>query len=392
MARRLRAGRNFNKPYHGDGFRRTALLPILILLFLCAPARAFAAPARLYDISGFFIDVTPSATAANFMAYINAMPPSQSDNQYRDLQGCYLDTTQRAFICPATSCSRSSGACRTSLIGVDARCSLTTGSNWTGTGFSCPDASPNPPKSNGPPSCGLRQGNPINVGTGNKYQEETDYRGTGISPLRFVRHYNGLSATTVSYGMGVKWSQSYAGRVQYFHTLAGTLPSVEFATVVRPDGKAFQFFPNGTQWTSDADLTDRLVRLTDGSGNTTGWTYTATADDSVETYGADGKLLSISDRTGLTQTLMYSDATTPTTIAPGPGLLIRVTDNFSRQLNFTYDAQSRMSTMTDPAGGLYQYAYDANNNLPPSPTPTARRAPTSTTNRPIPPARICPMP
>src|SRR6185437_8771940 len=29
----------------------------------------------------------------------------------------------------------------------------------------------------------------------------------------------------------------------------------------------------------------------------------------------------------------------------------------------TYDSQSRLSTMTDPGGGLYQYAYDSQGNL-----------------------------
>src|SRR5262249_51270238 len=74
------------------------------------------------------------------------------------------------------------------------------------------------------------------------------------------------------------------------------------------------------------------------------------------------RLISISNRIGLTQTLTYSDASTPVTIAPKPGLLIRVTDAFDRQLSFTYDAQARMAAITDPSGGVFQYAYDATGN------------------------------
>ena len=33
-------------------------------------------------------------------------------------------------------------------------------------------------------------GNPVNIGTGNKYQVEEDYAGSGSTPLRFIRYYN----------------------------------------------------------------------------------------------------------------------------------------------------------------------------------------------------------
>jgi YD repeat-containing protein len=67
----------------------------------------------------------------------------------------------------------------------------------------------------------------------------------------------------------------------------------------------------------------------------------------------------------LTQTLTYSDSSTPTTTAPIAGLLIRVTDHSGRQLNFTYDSLYRIKTMMNPAGDVYTYGYstDSNNNL-----------------------------
>ncbi len=104
------------------------------------------------------------------------------------------------------------------------------------------------------------------------------------------------------------------------------------------------------------------MELKDSANVRTGWRYT-TADNSVETYTATGKLTSIADSSGLAQTLTYSDASTAVAIAPTTGLLIRVTDTYGHQLNFTYDANSRIITLTDPAGGLYHYAYDTNNNL-----------------------------
>src|SRR5262249_25995910 len=118
----------------------------------------------------------------------------------------------------------------------------------------------------------------------------------------------------------------------------------------------FRFTLSGNTGIGDPDVSDRLTRLLDGGGNTTGWTY-ATANDEVELYNANGVLQSITNRGGLVQTLTYSDASTPTSIAPYPGLLIKVTDPLGRALTLTYDYFSRVSTMTDPAGGVTTYGY-----------------------------------
>jgi YD repeat-containing protein len=80
----------------------------------------------------------------------------------------------------------------------------------------------------------------------------------------------------------------------------------------------------------------------------TGYTLTAAADDSTEAYDASGRLLSIKARNGWLTTLTYSDATTPTLIAPRAGLLISVKNHFGRELRFTYDAQGRIAEVLPP--------------------------------------------
>lgn len=99
------------------------------------------------------------------------------------------------------------------------------------------------------------------------------------------------------------------------------------------------------------------------NGTRTGWTYTLARDGTTENYTAKGKLESVVDRKGIRHILAYSDSTTPASIAPQAGLLIRVTDSFNKALNFTYNSYARINTMTDPAGGQYLYQYDGNNNL-----------------------------
>jgi YD repeat-containing protein len=134
--------------------------------------------------------------------------------------------------------------------------------------------------------------------------------------------------------------------------------------VGRHDGRELEFRApsSGNVYIAGADVPDRLERLTDGSGNITGWKYLVAADDSSELYGPTGKLLSITDRAGTTLTLAYSDASTPASVAPAAGLLISVTDPWGRRLNFTYNSQQRIVRMTDPAGGNHDFAYDASGN------------------------------
>ncbi|TAK60495.1 DUF6531 domain-containing protein [Methylobacter sp.] len=196
-------------------------------------------------------------------------------------------------------------------------------------------------------------GNPINAGIGNKWQHETDLPG-GASGLSFDRYYN-ASTTASPSNLGAGWSHVY--------NRSGTLQSSgTWVKIRRNDGKEYNFKQSAGAWVADADVPDRLVELKNSANVRTGWRYT-TADNSVETYTATGKLVSIADRSGLTQTLTYSDASTPIATAPTVGLLLRVTNSFGHQLNFTYDANSRISTLADPAGSVYRYAYDANNNL-----------------------------
>ena len=128
---------------------------------------------------------------------------------------------------------------------------------------------------------------------------------------------------------------------------------------------------SGSAWVADADIPDSLVQLP----NATGWRYT-TSGDEVELYDLNGKLRSITDRAGRTQTMTYTDGTAgpnggyvldasgnPTTTTLPVGLLLRVTDAFGKALYFGYDISSRIVKMTDPSGGNYVYAYDASNNL-----------------------------
>ena len=145
--------------------------------------------------------------------------------------------------------------------------------------------------------------------------------------------------------------------------------------MVREDGKTIGFQSNGASWIGSSDSKDNLAAITDAQSNTVGWRYT-TPEDDVELYDANGNLQSITSRSGVAQTLTYSDGTAgpnggyvvdangnPTTAILPANLILRVADSYGRQLSFSYNAASNVSRLLDPSGKVYGFSYDGNNNL-----------------------------
>lgn len=220
-------------------------------------------------------------------------------------------------------------------------------------------------------------GNPVNTATGNKFQREVDYRAADGQLLKFERFYNsaGLLYSKAN-SFGSDWFR-YMGRY-WRHTYDRSIVEVRSATlttalVYRPDGRVYLFNFYNDQFHTDADIKDRLVRLPAMSGEGAGWKYTNALDDTVESYDENGKLTSIVDRAGRQVHLSYSDAATPSDIAPVPGLLISVADSHGRALKFIYDAQQRIVAMIDPGDHEHQYTYDTRNNLTSVIWPTGER-------------------
>jgi YD repeat-containing protein len=177
--------------------------------------------------------------------------------------------------------------------------------------------------------------------------------------LSFIRQYNSQN-TVVTGTLGTAWHHNYERTL----TTGLFINSDQLVYMGRHDGTLYVFTVNGMTYTSqDANITDQLSALLGDRGNLIGWKYTIATDDTTEIYDLTGTLKSIRDRAGMIQTLTYSDLTTSVAVATTAGLLIRVTDAYGHQLNFTYDSSSRIKSMTDPAGGQYLYSYDANNNL-----------------------------
>jgi YD repeat-containing protein len=112
----------------------------------------------------------------------------------------------------------------------------------------------------------------------------------------------------------------------------------------------------------DSDVNDRLVALTSG------WRYFDSRSQTQEDYDSTGLLKSITRARGGRLLYSYSDSATEPSVAPAPGLLIKVEDPFGRAVQFGYEQPEgtttpRVTRVVDPDGQVIQISYDDSGNL-----------------------------
>ena len=202
-------------------------------------------------------------------------------------------------------------------------------------------------------------GDPINTSTGNAYLQQDDYPDGGW--LTFRRFYNGNAALSVT-EVGPHWRHSFDRSLQITGSPATSI------VLFRPDGLQETFTKTSGVWSSDPDVSDVLTETDNSSGVATRYTVFIAALRHYETYSASGQLQTVTDETGQGITLTYSTSSTPSSVAPTPGLLLTVTDPEGRQLRFTYGSAEngfgQIATITLPDGGTLTYAYgSATSNL-----------------------------
>lgn len=178
-------------------------------------------------------------------------------------------------------------------------------------------------------------GDPIDTGSGNLFEQETDYATAGPNPLTFIRYYNSMSQQNNLYltALGPNWRSNYDRYLR--------LNSTTQAQAERPDGQVINFHLVSSVWTPDTDDDYTLTN----SGST--WTLTG-PDDTVETYtGSTGE--------ALLQTIKLRDSYTMTMTYTG-GLLTKVTDSYSRSLNLSYTG-AYLTGLTTPETLALTYGY-----------------------------------
>lgn len=213
----------------------------------------------------------------------------------------------------------------------------------------------------GPPKCtdeccaGCGNGtNPIHSASGNKHQVENDYVGDGPFPLRMLRTYDSKRILlNRALPLGVAWTHSYRTRLAVVPDadVNATTPAIAYA--YRPDGRVLRFTRSGSAWTSDPDVSERLAVTLSGN-DVLGATFT-TNDDTIETYDAQGRPVSLASRDGFVQTLSYTTTSGSSTV--GHNEVQTVTDPTGRTLTFSYNAAGALTGFTDPNAKTVSYGY-----------------------------------
>ncbi|MBL8299632.1 MAG: RHS repeat protein [Rhodanobacteraceae bacterium] len=196
-------------------------------------------------------------------------------------------------------------------------------------------------------------GNPIAPISGAKLQTEVDYRAGGLGGLEFVRYYNSQGYFRVRgegnelSAVGENWRHSYQRRLHLYPDQTYALGAVQ-----RPDG-SLQFFDSvGKEIYNVGGGAARLQRIAPPVGTpAVSWQLTL-ADDSVESYDANGRLLSIRTRAGQITTMLWTG-----------DQLTRVTDPFGRYLSLNYGPDGRLQSLTLPDSQTIGYVYDTAGRL-----------------------------
>ncbi|MBK5121897.1 RHS repeat protein [Burkholderia sp. R-69980] len=192
---------------------------------------------------------------------------------------------------------------------------------------------------------------PIYPANGMVTLSENDFRsGDGI-PLTFIRSYLSSPFLNSATAMGPGWINNWQRQLN----VAGASGSSPKVIAYRANGQPLTFLLTGGQWRTSSFSGFAI------SQNGSGWTLTDLTTDTVESYSAQGAMLSETTHTGFTRTLTYDGAGRLTAINQRAADAVPKYELLTIKLD--YDTQGRINRMTNPSGGLTQYGYDANNNL-----------------------------
>ena len=192
---------------------------------------------------------------------------------------------------------------------------------------------------------------PVYPGNGAVTLTEADFVSGDDIPMQFTRTYRSKSLGNPATAMGPVWFHRWQRNLGLANANSGSSSKV---LAYRENGEPVTFNWSAGTWRT-AGFTG-LALAQNGSG----WTLTDFKTDTVESYSAQGVLLSESLKTGFVRTLTYG----------GSGLLTTITQHAAGTdaknditLRLDYDDRNRLSRLNDPLGRMTQYGYDANGNL-----------------------------
>lgn len=228
-----------------------------------------------------------------------------------------------------------------------------------------------PPPTGGAEAPKVQYGNPVECATRTKIQVEQDIPSLSLGGLGFTRTYRSnvmawgseYSVLGASTGPGSSTSKCFPG---YYDGPDGQAIACFRLYPLWEDSFAYkgssnlplQFWSGSGGLVAPGFVDERVIKRPN-----TGGADVVTATNTVEQFDAQGKFVSRRYASGARQTATYSDVNTSASIAPGPGYLITVEDQFSRKLHFRYDESGKLVKVIGAAGAEYDYESDAYGNI-----------------------------
>ncbi|WP_455201219.1 DUF6531 domain-containing protein [Kaarinaea lacus] len=168
-----------------------------------------------------------------------------------------------------------------------------------------------PPPS--PSICPVRVGNPIDVTTGNKFEQSVDYSSPTLS---FVRYYNHLLEENSVFGS--RWSHNYDTQLQ--------IVSESFVILKTAKGRFYRYTNDSGTWTSGLDIGSKLEKVNNS------WIYSTKSNFRYE-FNERGKLTRLTSDGGPSISLEYSAGMR----------LKKALDGFGKEISFEYDTSNKLS-------------------------------------------------
>ncbi len=174
-----------------------------------------------------------------------------------------------------------------------------------------------------------------------------DFIDGGPSPLALIRTYRsnwGADPNRKIGALGKAWIHNHEIKLEF-----ATGASHDSVWVFDSSGQPREFRKAlGTaNWTA-FDSADSFAQTTNG-----GWTYRRADDGTIRYFDTFGKLQTLTERNGWTNTYSYA----------ARGELTSITNQFGRSLTFSYDSSKQLIQVTLPDLRTVGYTYDATGRL-----------------------------
>ncbi|MEO8153886.1 MAG: RHS repeat protein [Rhizobacter sp.] len=159
--------------------------------------------------------------------------------------------------------------------------------------------------------------------------------------------------------LGALWSTNLHKGLVFQQDGGNTVRTVQ---AWRGTGAWITFMKTATGYVADGDVPHRLIQISGG------WLYIDAKTREQERYGVDGKLIESVTADGARLNFYYSDATTLLSVAPAPGLLITVEDQYARSVQFQYELSGgsgtpRIKQISTPSEPVVIVGYDTSGYL-----------------------------